>query len=128
MTCRDFDTRHSDTLATPPGCRTMGALLKIVVLFVALLVGLFFAGVLTPEPDAPAPRDGWWGRGPRAPDTDTAVKPFKVRADGWVGPRQQEHHAGDFTQMTRRQNFDVLPGMKGLDHSFYALCWASCKI
>ena len=56
----------------------MGKLTILLVLAVAVLIGLFFSGVLFPETEAPKPKDGWWDRGPRKPDTDTSIREFKV--------------------------------------------------
>ena len=56
----------------------MGGIIKFLVVVVAVFIGLFFSGVLFPEGEPPEPRDGWWGRGPRQPDTDTSIREFKV--------------------------------------------------
>ena len=49
----------------------------MVVAF-AILAGLFFSGVLFPESEDPEPQDGWWGRDPKQPGTDTSIREFKV--------------------------------------------------
>ena len=61
----------------------MGIITKLLVVAVAVLVGLFFTGVLFPESEAPEPQDGWWGRGPKQPETDTSIREFKVLCDFW---------------------------------------------
>ena len=49
-----------------------------MVVAVPILAGLFFSGVLFPESEAPEPQDGWWGRDPKQPETDTSIREFKV--------------------------------------------------
>ena len=56
----------------------MGAVVKLLVVAVAVLIGLFYSGIFSPEYEVPKPRDGWWGRGPKKPDTDTSIREFQV--------------------------------------------------
>ena len=56
----------------------MGIIIKLMVVAFAILAGLFFSGVLFPESEDPEPQDGWWGRDPKQPETDTSIREFKV--------------------------------------------------
>ena len=70
---------HSSTSISSSHIKTnMGWIIKIFIVAVAVITGLFFSGVLFPEGEPPEPQDGWWGRGPKQPDTDTSIREFKV--------------------------------------------------
>lgn len=52
-------------------------------LFTWLIVGsgvatVFYAVFLVKDATPPPMRDGWWGRGPKKPDTDVSIRPFKI--------------------------------------------------
>ena len=56
----------------------MGAVTKLLVVAIAILVGLILSGVFSPEQEPPKHKDRWWGRGPSQPDTDSSIREFQV--------------------------------------------------
>ena len=51
---------------------------KWIVLALAIIIGLYCAGIFSPELQKPKMTDGWWGRGKTPTKDDLTIRDFKI--------------------------------------------------